>query len=150
MASNPVGKPLRFKTVQELEIAIDDYFNECDNRLKEIHNKEGESVAVTLPEPYTMAGLAYALGISRQTLIDYKNRDEYLDAIKKARARVERDVERRLLETPNQTGAIFNLKNNFGWRDKTEIEATLNDPRKEILGKYLGGDDAGKTTEAEK
>lgn len=150
MTSNPVGKPLIFKTVEELQAAVDQYFDECDNRMKEIHTKEGEAVAITVPEPYTMSGLAYALGISRQTLIDYENRDEYVDTIKRARARVERDVERRLLEgTSGAAGPIFNLKNNFGWKDKKELEATVKDERKEILGKYLGGEDVERTEETQ-
>jgi len=122
--SAPNGRPPKFKTVKDMQTAIDDYFDECDNRIKEIHTKEGDGFAITVPEPYTMAGLAYALDMSRQALIDYTHKDGFLDAIKKARARVERDVERRLMEGQNQTGAIFNLKNNFGWRDKTEIDHT--------------------------
>ena len=121
MSDTPkVGRPLKFKTVEELQSAIDDYFAECDNRLKEIHTKEGDSLAVNVPEPYTMAGLAYALGMDRRSLLNYSNRDNFFPLVKAARARVERDVERRLLETQNQSGAIFNLKNNFDWRDKTE------------------------------
>lgn len=139
--SEPVGRPLIFKTLEELQIKIDDYFANCDNRIITIHNKEGEDIGLTKAEPYTMSGLALSLGIARQTLIDYENRDEFLDAIKKARQKVEQDVERRLMETNNQTGAIFNLKNNFGWRDKTETDITSGGEKlKTALVEFVGDD----------
>lgn len=119
---NPVGRPLKYKTVKELQAAIDEYFDYCDNRVKQVHSKEGESYGISDPEPYTMAGLAFALDLSRQALMEYSHKDEFGDAIKKARQKVEKDVERRLMEGKATTGAIFNLKNNFGWKDKTEVE----------------------------
>lgn len=119
------GRPPLYDSPEKMQDVIDEYFAECDNRIKEIHTKEGDSVGVNVPEPYTMSGLAYALGMSRQTVIDYKNKDEFLDTIKRARARVERDVERRLMEgTTGAAGPIFNLKNNFSWRDKSEVESS--------------------------
>lgn len=123
--ANPVGKPLRFKTVEELQIAVDDYFNYCDNRVKTVYKSEGgEAYGINSPAPYTMSGLARALGISRQALSEYSHREHYGDTIKAARERVQEDIETRLMETSNQSGAIFNLKNNFGWRDKTEQDLT--------------------------
>lgn len=137
---NPVGKPLRYKTIESLQSAINYYFNECDNRTKIFYDKEGTGVEGTIPEPYTMAGLAYAVGLSRQALMEYSHRDGYGDAIKEARQKIERDVERRLMETTNQAGAIFNLKNNFGWRDKTETDITTQ-------GEKIGNYDASTAAE---
>lgn len=121
---NPVGRPLKYKTAKELQSAIDEYFDFCDNRIKEIHTKEGEAVAINHPAPYTMSGLANRLGIDRDTLINYSHKDNFSALVKAARNRVHEDVERRLMETSNQSGAIFNLKNNFGWKDKTESDIT--------------------------
>lgn len=120
--TNPVGRPLQYKTVEEMQAAIDEYFDYCDSRIKQIHTKEGTEMAITHPAPYTMSGLARRLGLSRQALAEYSHRAQFGDAIKAARERVQEDIETRLMETSNQTGAIFNLKNNFGWRDKTETE----------------------------
>lgn len=132
---NPVGKPLRFKTVKALKEAIQDYFDYCDNRVVNVYVKDaGENIPVSNPAPYTMSGLAYTLGISRQTLLDYSNRDEYLDTIKMARMRIEQDVETRLMEGKAVAGAIFNLKNNFGWVDKSEI-----DNKHEMVQPIIGG-----------
>lgn len=114
---------MKFKKVKELQDAIDEYFDWCDNRGIKKVDDDGKEWMVSSPAPYTMSGLARRIGLSRQGLIDYENRDEFLDAIKEARERVHEDVETRLMEKA-PTGAIFNLKNNFGWRDKNETDLT--------------------------
>ena len=84
-----VGRPLLFKTPKELQEKIDEYFAHCDNRVKEVYNKElGDHIMVSDPEPYTMAGLAWFLGVDRQTILNYEERDGFFGAIKNARARV--------------------------------------------------------------
>ena len=37
---------------------------------------------------------------------------------------VEAFTEEMLITGKNTAGVIFSLKNNFGWKDKTEVEAT--------------------------
>lgn len=102
----PVGQPLKFKSVTELQQKIDEYFE-----------LEGEQPTIT--------GLALHLDTNRQTLINYENKDGYIDTIKKAKMRVEKVMEQKLYGH-NVTGMIFNLKNNFGWKDKTEVEQNVN------------------------
>lgn len=123
-SDNPVGRPLKYKTVAELQKAIDEYFDYCDNRSKSMYVKEmGDNIQISDPAPYTMSGLALALGIDRKTLLSYSYKDIFSPHVKAARNRVEQDVETRLMEGRNQAGAIFNLKNNFdGWKDKTEVD----------------------------
>jgi len=119
------GPPLKYKTEEELQKAVDKYFDYCDNRLVQGYdNKTNEQFAYISPEPYTMSGLAYNLGLSRKQLLVYKKRYLFGNTIKEARRKVEMDVERRLMEGKAQTGAIFNLKNNFGWRDQTEVDVS--------------------------
>jgi hypothetical protein len=106
-----VGRPLKFKTPQELEEKINQYFIECEAR--------GEKPFIT--------ELAYYLDTSRETLREYKERPEYVDSIKKALTRCEMALEKNLIEGKvNPTGSIFNLKNNYGWRDKNETDLTTN------------------------
>lgn len=122
---NPVGRPLLYKTVKALEEAIEEYFNYCDNKTKEVHSEKLGTMILADPEPYTMSGLAYKIGMDRRTLLDYSNRDQFLPTIKKARARIEADVERRMNGKDTFTpGLIFNAKNNFDWKDKTESDVT--------------------------
>jgi len=120
--NNPAHRPLKYKSVEEIKKVIDEYFNWCNNRLVKIwDDKKQVELMVCSPAPYTMSGLARRLGLSRQGLLDYSNRDEFLDTIKEARERVHEDVETRLMER-QATGAIFNLKNNFGWKDETKVD----------------------------
>ena len=70
-----------------------------------------------------MAGLAYSLGIDRITLLNYSKNEQYFSTVKKAREKVQTDVERRLMEG-QPTGAIFNLKNNFGYVDQQQQDIT--------------------------
>ena len=83
-----------------------------------------------------MSGLAYYLEISRQTLINYSNKDEYFDTIKKARDRVQMQLEENALSNKaNPTFTIFNLKNNFDWKDKVEVKNTNLPKVEELLSK---------------
>lgn len=98
---------LKYKTQEELQKGIDDYFLECDN--KEL--------------PYTMSGLAYSLDIDRDTLTNYGKRDLFSEQIKKAKQKIEKQLEENaLMNKANATFTIFNLKNNYGWRDTVEVK----------------------------
>ena len=82
----------------------------------------------------TLAGLAYSLGISRASLYNYAQKDEFIDIIKDARARVMKLYEKRLIYSTTPTGVIFALKN-MGWKDRTDM--TTND--KDIPAPIYGG-----------
>lgn len=80
--------------------------------------------------PPTMSGLAVHLNISRSTLINYEkhypsNKDLF-HAIKFARARVESSLDEKIVSGMPATGLIFNLKNNFGWKDQMQLDVTSN------------------------
>lgn len=98
------GRPPKYKTKEEIQEKIDNYFKEC-----QLNNK-----------PYTITGLGLALDMSRQDLINYSKKDEFFDTIKRAKMRVENYLEERLINDSSATGIIFNLKNNYGWKDKQE------------------------------
>lgn len=147
--SNPVGRPPIFKTPEEMDKAINEYFDFCDNKTKEIHSDKLGDMIVPDPEPYTMSGLAYHLGMDRRTLVDYAEKTEFLPTIKRARERVEMDVERRMNGKDTFTaGLIFNAKNNFGWKDKSEVENTLIVP-KPLLDNLDGVQDNNSSQEAQ-
>ena len=100
-----VGRPRAFKSVEEVEEKINAYFNYCEEKEK----------------PYTMSGLAYYLEIDRKTLLNYSKNEEYFHTIKKARDKVQMQLEENALSNKsNPTFTIFNLKNNFDWKDKIE------------------------------
>ena len=100
------GQPPKYNNCLDLDAAIEIYFDDCEEN--KIHP--------------TVAGLAYSLGMSRRSITNYKNRDEFFPTIKKARLRIEAHLEQCLYGN-SVTGVIFNLKNNFEWKDKTEQES---------------------------
>jgi hypothetical protein len=134
-SKHPGGRPVKYSELDEFQKKIDEYFDFCDARTKEIHSEKNGDLILPDPEPYTMSGLAYALNLSRQGLIDYSKKDKFFDAVKRARNRVEKDIERRMNDKNTFTpGLIFNAKNNFGWKDKTETDITTGGKPLPIMG----------------
>ena len=116
------GRPLLFKTAEEMQKKIDEYFDFCDNRIQQVYSAKSDGVIeIVNPAPYTMSGLALSLDMDRKSLLNYSKKEQFFPTIKRAKQKVHSDVETRLMEK-NAVGAIFNLKNNFGWKDKTEME----------------------------
>jgi hypothetical protein len=115
-------KPAKYENAKQIAKIIDKYFKECEE------NEEYPKVT----------GIAYALGLSRQGLINYEDclingrlkslddsaKAEIVDTIKRAKAYVEMCYEDRLFQNGNPAGAIFTLKNNYKWVDKSEVEQT--------------------------
>lgn len=114
----PAGRPAKYNTPEEMQDAIDWYFFEC--------YYDSCGFPRNYPKPVTITGLALYLGFeSRQSLTDYSRKDEFSCTIKRAKMRVEQYLEERLFGN-NVTGIIFNLKNNFGWKDKQDHTVSGN------------------------
>jgi hypothetical protein len=99
------GRPMIWKDPIELSNLISDYFNETKRP--------------------TLSGLAVFLEVERQTLYNYKERDEFLDIIKRARAKIESIYEERMIYENSPTGVIFALKN-MGWSDNKKIDLAVS------------------------
>lgn len=106
------GRPTKFKTADQMQKVIDEYFDSV--------TVECNGVKSFRP---TVTGLAHALDMSRSTLIEYSKKDEFSNTVKKAKQQVAIALESALYGT-GVAGVIFNLKNNFGWKDKQEIDQT--------------------------
>lgn len=104
-----MARPKKYEDIELFNKKVEDYFNYCDENNK----------------PYTMSGLAYYLDMDRKSLLNYSKDEKFFPTIKKARQRVEMMLEEQLYRLGNNSGIIFNLKNNFGWIDK--IEDTENE-----------------------
>lgn len=119
--ANPVGRPTKYKTREDLIEIVNQYFNECDEHTKEVYSpKLDEVLTVKDPLPYTMSGLGRRLNLSRQALMEYKNSEKFGDIIKEARQAVEEYYESHLTMGTSAVGSIFNLKCNFSWRDNLD------------------------------
>ena len=127
MGANKGGQPLKWKSPKELQDSIEEYYVWTEENEKHI----------------TVTGLAWWLDTGRQTLINYENCDTngwlgrctsedkkgYMDAIKRAKRKIEMGYEEYLYDNKKTTGAIFTLKNNYAWCDKQEIVTTSNDTK---------------------
>lgn len=134
------GRPPKYKTAEEMQKVIDEYFESC---FRIMRNKDGEGMidpktgeyCYEQHKPFTVSGLAYALGIDRRTLLNYSEKDEFFPTIKRAKNRIETFLEESLITGSSCTGIIFNLKNNYDWRDKQEninIETSYEDYIKKV------------------
>lgn len=118
-----MGRPLKYKTVDELQAAIDQYFENCkgepivDDDGNVLTNKNGQPIIIGA-QPPTVTGLALALGFtSRKALLDYQGRKAFCNTITRAKSRCEAYAEGRLFDRDGSRGAEFSLKYNFHWDD---------------------------------
>lgn len=133
MSENNCGRPPMYTSKEEIQEKIDKYFEECegiplrDDEGEIVFDKYGEPI-MKGKKPLTITGLALALGFnSRQSLLNYQAKEEFLDTITRAKAKVEQYAEERLFDKDGANGAKFSLANNFeGWREKQQIEAEVN------------------------
>ncbi|MGN1155543.1 MAG: terminase small subunit [Agathobacter sp.] len=152
MAEKKVGgRPPKYKNKEEMQEKIDKYFRECDGKILKnddgspFFDKNGNPV-IYGAKPPTITGLALALGFtSRQSLLDYEAKKEFLDTITRAKARVEQYAEERLFDKDGANGAKFSLANNFkGWKEKKDVSVEALEKEKNKLDDILGqmrGDD---------
>lgn len=129
---NKVGRPPFYNTAEEIQEKIDAYFESCKGLQQfyedgsPIRDKYGYPIFYGTKPP-TITGLALALGFtSRQALLNYQGKEEFVDTITRAKSRVERYAEERLFDKDGANGAKFALANNFvGWKEKQAIEADV-------------------------
>ena len=120
---------LKYKSEEELSKGIEEYFEDCKKREK----------------PYTMSGLAVWLGITRQTLVNYSHKDKFFPLIKKAKERVQAQIEENAIDgTFNTTFAIFSLKANYKWDDGNKVNVDINHPKTEKVEDIVDNSDLEK------
>lgn len=130
MGMTPMYLP---EDLDEMQRRIDQYFTDCegepllDHETGEIQYDKYGNMIVKNAKPLTITGLALAIGFtSRQSLLNYQEKPEFVDTITRAKARVEQYAEERLFDKDGANGAKFSLANNFvGWKEKREIDADV-------------------------
>lgn len=117
-----------WESPEQLQIDIDAYFYQCDNNTEIVFTKEGIKVEQKDPIPYTVEGLCEVLDCDRDTLLNYQKKEgyeEFFGTIKKAKNKIARNkIERGLMNKSNPAVTIFDLKNNHGYKDKSEQDFT--------------------------
>ena len=117
-SNNIVGRPPLYKTAEELQKKISQYFK---SGVKKKVSWQGDK-KIIIPIP-TITGLILYCGFcNRASFYDLEKNPLFTHTIKKARSFIEKEYEE-LLHSGSCTGAIFALKN-FGWIDKSEVEHT--------------------------
>ena len=136
---HPGGRPPKYKTAEEMQKAIDQYFKDCEG--EKALDKDGQPIWTKYgwlytvdPKPPTITGLALALGFtSRLALLNYEDKPEFVNTVTRAKAQVEAYAESRLFDKDGANGAKFSLANNFkAWKEKQEVELTGNVIKVEI------------------
>jgi hypothetical protein len=141
---NKIGRPKKFKSVAELDKAIQYYFNsitksslafdtiingyEDEEKKKPIYeqiprlNNANEQIErMEYLEIPSITGLCLSVGLTRETWSQYSKQKAFSDSIKRAKATIEKYNIEQLYVPKIATGVIFNLKNNFEWRDQQDL-----------------------------
>lgn len=105
--AHPGGRPPKFTNVDDLQLLIDNYFNEIEN---------SDEIA-------DIEGMCMRLDISRETLNQYQQKEEFSDAIKRAKTKIFQIKKQMAMKGRlNPIIFIFDAKNNHNYVDKQEIE----------------------------
>lgn len=122
-----MGRPRKYTTGEEFSTKVEEYFN-----------TKGRVISKDLDiRVYTMSGLCLYLGITRETLSEYSRDPMFTDTIKRARMRVENNLEElALLGAVDKTVAIFSLKNNFGWKDNRTDDEDREQPAPVVVVEF--------------
>lgn len=95
------GRPLIYDSPEDMKGAIEEYFS-----------KESK---------YSLGNLAIYLGMTPRSFRNYERRDDFKQVVEYAKGRIEAYYEHGALHGDlDKTMTIFNLKANFGWRDRDE------------------------------
>lgn len=106
-----MGQHLKYSTPELFRDKALEYFAHCKKEQK----------------PYTITGLCLFMGITVLTFSHYKERAEFEEIVNLIRLQCEDwIVENMLTNKANATAAIFNLKNNYGWKDQAQLDVTSN------------------------
>ena len=136
----PVGSPPYYTNVEDMQNKIDEYFRKSEGEM--LLDKDGEPILnkgypiYIKSYPLTITGLALALGFNtRQSLLNYQGKKEFVDTITRAKLVVEEYANTRLFDKDGVQGAKFSLANNYeGYKEKSETDLNITMPSI-IIGK---------------
>ena len=126
-----LGKRRIVEDPAQLQDLIDEYWSSCEGPLIDkygqvVRDDDGHIIYVQ-NKPYTLSGLASALGMSSCTLRNYGFKSlagtvhpEFAEVIMRARQKVQQYTEERLFDQNGQRGAQFVLQAGFAWNTKKE------------------------------
>ena len=160
-----MGAPKKY-TARTLKKAVEEYFKSITREVVMTENKptgekdkmghmiyEAVDIVNSLGKPMkvieylvppTVGGLSDYLGIHRDTWNDYCNREkhpEFSDTTTQAMGRIHAYLERESLtrDGKNLKGVIFNLENNFGYKERLDVSGGVEDFLRRVQDEDDGG-----------
>jgi len=143
-----VGRPAKYSEAEQLQKQVDHYFasititepvfdyvvtgqgedgKDIFDKVPRLNNAGEQVQRTSFFENPSILSMCRFIGVCRDTLCEYEKREDLAKTVKAAKARIEEYLENQLYRKDQVTGIIFNLKNNFGWKDKSEHELTGKD-----------------------
>lgn len=111
------GRPRKISSPEVFDALVDDYVSKCQKN----------------EEPILLLGMCLHLGLyGKEALYEYGCYDGFSQSVKRARAIVEHEYEKRLNTTTSTAAPIFALKN-FGWSDQQQLNV-VSDNKTELSG----------------
>ncbi len=125
------GRPKKY-TVKRFREAVDSWFRSItvEIEVNDLINLDGEPITKRIyAVPPTISGLCLKLGIDRRTWQNYADPEQnpkLAEICADVRLRIEAYLEEQLLtRVKSLQGIIFNLQNNYGWRERHEHAQTV-------------------------
>ncbi len=105
---NPGGRPKKIATPELFDALVDDYIAKCREK----------------DEPILLLGMRIHLGLyGKEALAEYAGYLGFSSSVRRARAFIEHEYEKRLVTNSSAAGPIFALKN-FNWSDQQQLSVT--------------------------
>jgi len=143
------GRPKKY-TAKAFREAVDAWFRSITVEVQEddVINLDGDPVTKMIyAVPPTISGLCIKLGIDRSTWQNYADEEEnpkHAAVCADVRLRIEAYLEEQLLTREKSLqGIIFNLQNNYGWKERHEHAQTveIGEKTRESLAMNLSMDE---------
>lgn len=143
------GRPKKY-TAKAFRDAVEAWFRSITVEAYDeaVLNLDGEPILRrTYAKPPTISGLCLALGIDRSTWQNYADPEKnpkHAPICEDVRLRIEAYLEEQLLTREKSLqGIIFNLQNNYGWRERHEHAQTveLGAKTREVVAQNLTMDE---------
>jgi DNA-packaging protein gp3 len=121
------GRPLKY-TVEYVDKMITEYIAFCHEIKRDMfgnaYTDDNGDVIYVQHKPFTLEGFCSFICWDRDTFGDYEIRAEFAPTLKNFRELVRSYAVDSLFTSSKTAGVIFNLKNNWGWVDKSVTENT--------------------------
>lgn len=133
------GRPVAFKTPEDLLAKLYEFLAECENRVVEVATKSGVEEIIS-PAPRTIEAFCAYAGITKTCFYDYGKKPKFKNIIAQYKQIVEAYWVSQCAEGRPGNKADFILKNAFADNWKDDKSVTLNGQLKTVAVKFIEND----------